>query len=403
MRNYIRLLTQKVPLSYLLVCLFSGLSSGFFYPLLGLYVIDGLQASPLQMGVFLALSILSGVLVSQRIAKVSDGGGDRRKIIIFSQGAFILVMILFTLIRNYYLALFVMITISSFTGIAMPQTYTLGREFADKQLGARATFFVSLMRAMMSLSWVIGPALSFIIYGKYGFNAAFIFAALTMLLSVFIVWSTFPSQNLKEKNALKPPSHARLPWRKIEGVPLYLFALLMLFWANSMYVTSMPLYVTKELLLSGEVAGQLMGLAAFIEIPIMVIAGIWATKISPKKLMVFGAGSACLFYIFLFFTEALWQMYVLQLLNGFAVGVTASLGIVIIQNIMPNQMGMATTLFNNTMMIATLMSSITVGVVAEFRDYHSVILAMVFGGFGAFVLFFIARGEKKPSSDPLLS
>ena len=96
--------------------------------------------------------------------------------------------------------------------------------------------------------------------------------------------------------------------------------------------------------------------------------------------MILGAASACLFYLCLFYAQSLWQIYSLQLLNGLAVGITACLGIVIIQNMMPQQMGLATTLFNNCLMIASLMSSISVGIIAEFKDYHSVILGMIGGG-----------------------
>ncbi len=396
-------LFRKTPLSYLFVSLFTGLSSGFFYPLLGIFVVDGLHASPFEMGIFLALSILSGVLVSQRIAKLSDENGDRRKIILFSQGAFIFVMILFTVVRSYYVALFIMLSISSFTAAAMPQTYTLAREFADKNLGKNATLFVSLMRAMMSLSWVIGPPLAFILYGKYGFNGAFIFAASAMLFSSFIVWTMFPTRKAIQSDLNEHRRFTGLSWRKREGISLYLCALLMLFWANSMYVMSMPLYVTKELGLSGEIAGQLMGLAAFIEIPVMVLAGIWAIKIAPKKLMILGAASASLFYICLFYSQFLWQIYALQLLNGLAVGITASLGIVIMQNMMSQQMGVATTLFNNCLMIATLMSSISVGLVAEFKDYHSVIFMMIGGGVFAFILLLYFEKKKPISSSDELS
>lgn len=396
MRSYVRFLLQKEPSSYLLVCLFSGLSSGFFYPLLGIFVIDGLGASSLQMGGFFCISICSGVVVSQWIAKMSDKGWDRRKIILCSQAAFILVMILFIFIRHYYVALLIMVGISSFTAAAMPQTYTMGREYADSHLGERATFFISLMRAMMSFSWVIGPPLAFIIYGKYDFNGAFIFAALTMLFSVVIVWTQFPSRvdngTCQQEN---DPAFAITSWRKIAGVPLYLGALLMLFWANSMYVMSIPLFVTKDLGLSGAVAGQLLGLAAFVEIPIMVLAGLWASNVNPQRLMVLGAASACVFYFLLFNSELLWQMYLLQLLNGVAVGITASLGIVIIQNKMSYQMGTATTLFNNSIMIASLLSSVTIGIVAEFTDYRTIILFMIMAGtLGLILLLMSARKNK---------
>lgn len=158
---------------------------------------------------------------------------------------------------------------------------------------------------------------------------------------------------------------------------------------------SLPLYVTKELELAGSVAGQLLGLAAFVEIPVMVLAGLWAAKVAPQRLMVLSAASACLFYTLLFNADSLWQMYALQILNGMAVGISASLGMVVIQNKMPNQMGVATTLFNNAIMIASLASSVTVGVVAELYNYHMVILAMLMAGTGAFGLLLLSARETR--------
>ncbi|WP_028024764.1 sugar efflux transporter [Enterovibrio calviensis] len=396
MKNYVSFLTKKATVSYLLVSLFSGLSGGFFYPLLGIFVVDGLNASPLQMGVFLAVSIFSGVIVSQRIAKLSDLGWERRKIIMLSQSAFVVVMALFMFIRDFYLALAVMVFIASFTAAAMPQTFAVGREFADKNLGDKSTLFVSLMRAMLSLSWVIGPPLAFILYDAVGFNGAFMFAATTMVISVLIVWRMFPSNKVQDTET-NSVTDVRQPWRKVPGAPLYLIAVFMLFFANNMYVMSIPLYVTKELSLAGSVAGQILGLAAFIEIPVMVLAGLWAAKVAPQRLMVLSAISASAFYGLLFNAEALWQIYALQVLNGFAIGISASLGMVVIQNKMPNQMGVATTLFNNAIMIASLASSVTVGIVAELHNYHSVFLVMLVAGTMALGLLLVsARETRRP-------
>ncbi|AMG29906.1 MFS transporter [Grimontia hollisae] len=396
MKTYVSFLTSKSSLCYLLVSLFAGLSGGFFYPLLGIFVVDGLHASSLQMGIFMAISILSGVVVSQRIAKLSDVGWDRRQIILLAQSAFIVVMMLFMVIRDFYLALAVMIFISSFTAAALPQTFAIGREFADKNLGDKSTLFVSLMRAMISLSWVIGPPLAFILYDAFGFNGAFMFAAANMMISLLIVWRWFPSTKLNETES-SDGSAMRQPWHKIPGAPLYLCAVFMLFMANNMYVMSIPLYVTKELEMAGAVAGQLLGLAAFVEIPVMVLAGLWAAKMAPQRLMVLSAAAACLFYTLLFHADTLWQMYALQLLNGLAVGISASLGMVVIQNKMPNQMGVATTLFNSAIMVASLASSMTVGVVAELYNYHSVMLAMLLAGAVAFGLLLLsARETRRP-------
>lgn len=87
-------------------------------------------------------------------------------------------------------------------------------------------------------------------------------------------------------------------------------------------------------------------------------------------------------------------MYALQLLNGTAVGICAGLGMVVIQNKMSTQMGVATTLFNNAIMVASLISSVTVGVIAQFFDYHSVIGAMIMVGLVALLLLMLSVREK---------
>ncbi|KXF81294.1 sugar efflux transporter [Enterovibrio coralii] len=396
MKSYLNFIVKKEPLFYLLICLFAGMGGGFFMPLLSLFVIDGLGASPSQMGVYLALSVISGVFVSQLFATLSDYGWERRRIIAMSQAAFIVTMLSFVFIRNYYLALVVTIFVFSISCAAMPQTFALGREYADRKMRENSTLFVSLMRAMMSLAWVIGPPLAFIVKDMIGFNGAFLFAALVMSVSALLVLATkrFSAEYTEDKEK-QPVLVDKTPWRKIAGVPMYLGAVLMLFWANSMYVISIPLYVTKELELGGAVAGQLLGLAAFLEIPIMVLAGVCAVKVAPQKLMILSASVACVFYVLLFNADQLWQMYALQLLNGFAVGISASLGMVVIQNKMPKQIGVATTLFNNCISIASLMSSLAVGMIAQYYSYHSVMIAMMVAGVSALLLLMLSLSRDR--------
>ncbi|SKA48451.1 MFS transporter [Enterovibrio nigricans] len=240
--------------------------------------------------------------------------------------------------------------------------------------------------------------MAFIVKDMVGFNGAFLFAAAVMSVSVILVLniSSSSEKNIEKKTETQE-LEVKKPWRKIAGVPLYLGSVLMLFWANSMYVISIPLYVTKELGLADPIAGQLLGLAALLEIPIMVLAGLWAAKIAPQKLMVLSATVACLFYVLLFNADELWQMYVLQLLNGFAVGISASLGMVVIQDKMPNQIGVATTLFNNSIMVASLMSGLAVGLIAEYINYHSVMIAMMFAGTVALMLLTLSLRRERSS------
>ena len=67
---------------------------------------------------------------------------------------------------------------------------------------------------------------------------------------------------------------------------LLLFVACTLMWtANSMYLINMPLYVVHELRLPERLAGILMGAAAGLEIPIMLLAGLAAKHCGKRRLM----------------------------------------------------------------------------------------------------------------------
>ena len=53
------------------------------------------------------------------------------------------------------------------------------------------------------------------------------------------------------------------------------------------------------------------------------------------------------FYSSLLFAEQTWQLIGLQMLNAIFIGITATIGMVYFQDLMPTKMGTATTLFSN--------------------------------------------------------
>ena len=57
--------------------------------------------------------------------------------------------------------------------------------------------------------------------------------------------------------------------------------------------------------------------------------------------------SGLAFYSSLLFAEQTWQLIGLQMLNAIFIGITATIGMVYFQDLMPTKMGTATTLFSN--------------------------------------------------------
>ncbi|MEJ7358499.1 MFS transporter, partial [Staphylococcus epidermidis] len=63
-----------------------------------------------------------------------------------------------------------------------------------------------------------------------------------------------------------------------------------------MYTMNMPLFVTDYLKEQEGYVGTLASLCAGLEVPIMVILGILASKLSTRTLLILGARSGGLFY-----------------------------------------------------------------------------------------------------------
>lgn len=404
----LNMLFQKQAVVYLLASFFSGLSTAFLYPLLSLYMITKVGATPIAMGVFLTIMVLSGVAVSQVFAKKSDQGMSRKLIIMFGQTGYMVATVILALTEQYFVALFAVVVFMSMGASGLPQVFTMGRYYADEQLKDKATLFMTMLRSAIAVAWVVGPPLAFIVNDHVGFAYTFSLAGLFALIVLVICLLFLPnkqSENVSEpdskeskqdESAEKDQDQATIKWYKISGVALYLVCVLFIFCANNMYITSISLYVTLELNESAKWVGYFMGLAALIEIPIMIGAGLLAPKFGTTNLIYAGCLSGLAFFTGILFATEIWQLLVLQVFNGLCIGINASLCIVLVQDLMKKQMGLATTLVNNTQQLSMLLSSLVVGAIAQYINYYTVfVVCVAFCIVGLIAMWFSHNARKQ--------
>ncbi|KUP99603.1 hypothetical protein AWI05_21875 [Enterobacter kobei] len=84
--------------------------------------------------------------------------------------------LLFAFNRHYLTLITCGVLLASLANTAMPQLFALAREYADNS-AREVVMFSSVMRAQLSLAWVIGPPLAFMLALNYGFTAMFSIAA----------------------------------------------------------------------------------------------------------------------------------------------------------------------------------------------------------------------------------
>lgn len=383
------MLFSKQSITYLLTCFFIGLSTAFIYPILSLYLIEEVHATPISMGILIACMVLSGVLVSQYIAKKSDKGLSRKYIVLAGQVGFIIATIFLAMSQHYYTLLFAVIFFMSLSAVCLPQIFSMGRDFADQQLAGKAAVFVSMMRAAIAMAWVIGPPMAFLINDAFGFKQTFLLAGFFSAVVFIIVCLAMSNQQVEKVQSAEQDVN----WSKISGVLLFLICIFFVFTANNMYLTSISLYITQELNFSSKWVGYLMGTAAFVEIPIMLAAGYLAPRLGATRLIYIACISGLLFFAGLLVAQQLWQFILLQLFNGVFIGINASLGMLVVQDMMKKQIGLASTLFNNSIMLSVLLSSLLVGGIAQYFSYYAVFIASAL--FCLIALFFMWLSERQ--------
>ncbi|ENM5890489.1 sugar efflux transporter [Vibrio mimicus] len=378
---------DKTALLFIMSTLVTGLCGAFFYPLSSLFIVEALDASPMQLSLYMVMAVVSSVIVSQWLARQSDRHWQRKTILLVSLSCYFITVVSFIFIRSYTLAIMVVVLFASISGASFGQLFALGREYADRHLTDKTTF-LSTMRAGIAIAWVFGPPAAFMLKASFGFSAAFAVSAVIVSLAIVLIARYLPAG---EKTAVVQPDGTQADLRKYSArkralILLYCVTLVCMFGANNLYITSMPLYLSRELMVPEHWLGLLFGTAALCEIPVMLMAGKLAQRWGTNKLLMLGIVSGMLFYGVMLTHTGFIAMMAAQVLNGFFIGVCATLGMVVLQDMMQDRLGTASTLFSSMLSISTLVASLSVGVVGEFYNYFSTLYVSLTGAFSALIL-----------------
>ena len=354
--------------AFLIVAFLTGIAGALQTPTLSIFLTDEVHARPAMVGFFFTGSAVIGIMVSQFLAGRSDKRGDRKSLIVFCCLLGVLACTLFAWNRNYFVLLYVGVFLSSFGSTANPQMFALAREHADKT-GREAVMFSSFLRAQVSLAWVIGPPLAYALAMGFSFTVMYLSAAVAFIVCGVMVWLFLPSM---QKELPLATGTVEAPRRNRRDT-LLLFVICTLMWgSNSLYIINMPLFIINELHLPEKLAGVMMGTAAGLEIPTMLIAGYFAKRLGKRFLMRVAAVGGVCFYAGMLMAHSPAILLGLQLLNAIFIGILGGIGMLYFQDLMPGQAGSATTLYTNTSRVGWIIAGSVAGIVAEIWNYHAV-------------------------------
>ncbi|WP_225759583.1 sugar efflux transporter [Leclercia sp. Marseille-Q4284] len=355
--------------AFLMVAFMMGIAGALQAPTLSLFLSREVGAQPFWVGIFYTVNAVAGILVSLWLAKRSDSQGDRRKLILFCCAMAIGNALLFAFNRHYLTLLTCGVLLASLANTAMPQLFALAREYADSS-AREVVMFSSVMRAQLSLAWVIGPPLAFMLALNYGFTAMFSIAAAIFAISLGLIAFALPSVARVDSAGAIPVTQVS-GWKNKNVRRLFIASTLM--WTcNTMYIIDMPLWISSDLGLPDKLAGILMGTAAGLEIPAMILAGYYVKHFGKQRMMVIAVAAGVLFYLGLILFHSREALLALQLFNAVFIGIVAGIGMLWFQDLMPGRAGSATTLFTNSISTGVILAGIIQGALVQSYGHYVV-------------------------------
>ncbi|CAK9886065.1 MAG: Sugar efflux transporter A [Candidatus Erwinia impunctatus] len=358
---------HPVLLSFLAVAFMAGIAGALQAPTLSLFLTREVGVTPFWVGCFFTVNALAGIIVSFLLAKRSDLRGDRRMLIVFCCVMALINAVIFAFSRNYLVLITLGVLFSALASVGVPQIFALAREYADRSV-REVVMFSSVMRAQLSLAWVIGPPLSFALALNYGFTVMFLVAGALFLGCLILVYFTLPSV---PRETLASGTLPASVWRQ-RDVPRLFIASLCMWTCNTMYIIDMPIYITEVLGMEARLAGWLMGLAAGLEIPAMILAG-WVVKfIGKRRMMLIAVAAGVVFYLGLVLFDSRPALITLQIFNAVFIGIIAGIGMLYFQDLLPGRAGAATTLFTNSISTGIIVAGVLQGLVVEYFGHAAV-------------------------------
>ncbi|MGP5260167.1 MFS transporter [Brachybacterium paraconglomeratum] len=327
-----------------------GLHSSLLSPALALILATLYDASTADIGWSLAIYNAGGFIASIVLPAWTD---RRRTYLPMLMAAAVLTIALaaaLAAVSTLPLATVALVVLGGPAGLGTTMLFAHLRD-----VGAATSTIVDT-RAIISAAWMGGPPLATAIIGWAG--ARGILLALVVIAVVNIVMTAVMMRQHRSA-AAEAPEPARSPHALPPGsrtATVVIIGAFVLFQAtNATAMTFMALYVTETVGLGVMWAGIVLGVAAALEVPALMIIGRLGDRISHLTLVAVGAVLSAVYYAGLVLVTEPVLLLVLQIPNALGFAAISGIGLTLFQDLIPGA-GMSTGLFMNARRVGAILS-----------------------------------------------
>jgi MFS transporter, SET family, sugar efflux transporter len=335
------------------IALSLGLAHAFTFPFLSLFALEEARFSARQLGIYLAASALSGVLATTWLAKLSDRTGRHRQALLLSLLCATVGNVAMCGLRSFWPLLLNAVTLLAVGRAAFSQTFSLARARFDAEQVEDVTLATNTIRMFLSLGWVVGPALAAVALAGLGWSGLYLVAAGTFVVVGLLA--------LRAREPSTPPRAAGhgtsiLRYMRRGPVAALMAGFGLLFLCSNLNIIVVPLLLVQNLGGAERDVGLAFGLAAGLEIPLMLGSALVAGRLGKGRLIVSGALVYVGYFIALSLATRPWHAFLAQGLTAFFVSVVMGLGMSYFQDLLPGESGVSTALYVNAMTLGSILA-----------------------------------------------
>ena len=375
-----------------------GMAVAITAPFLVIFMTETHGMSSTSYGIFMAAAAVGSFFVNTIVGRYSDKlKFDRKYLIIAALLMQIMAFLSFLIIPNTWILIISYIIFFSLGAPAMPQLYASARESINQYRSSIAVMANTILRSMFSFGFLFGPLVGSILLARYDFTGLFfgtvIMFAVVFMSSFLIKNSSAPavaSDTIELTNYEEPKSPNLLTSGTL-FIPFIAFVFLHV--GQWMYLLNMPLFVTGYLNEADSAVGILASLCAGLEVPLMILMGYAASKVSSKTLLIIAGFIGSMYFLSIGIFESYTMMLIGQLPLALFLAILLGLGISYFQDLLPQFPGYASTLFANAMIVGQLLGNLLGGIANDVLGVENSFYISGAFLFIAFILFFFTKKE----------
>ena len=352
---------------------FSGITYAATMPYASLVGVDTLGMSPGWFATVMSTGAIVGVFVSLGLGYLSDKLPDRRLLVLITALAGILAHGLIYFFPTQVSFAVAMGLIMPLAGASYGQSFGYIRVYYLKHRPEKADFWVTSLRTVFTLAWIVVPPLAGWLAAEYSIFDVYLASSLSYaaMAGIFALLMT------DRTTAVQMPAPVRAEGASIlsvfalrPGILAGLAGLIVMVGAMRLLTLSVSLFIVSDLGGTVTDVGFYAGITAAVEAPCMMLLAWLTTRLSKETIL---AAAGLVMAVFIGLTSMLTSMtalYWLLLLNGLGTAALMSVNIPYIQDAIKGRVGLSTSLMDIVAIGANLMGAAGFGILAAGGNYR---------------------------------